>query len=98
MTKKLISLYTLLLLAGGIFLNSCSKDYASTGILESKAPPPPPPNANPAWTYIGSVLVKSHGVNIPYSTVAVSDNGGGNSANVYTAATDANNGVILASP
>jgi hypothetical protein len=89
--KKLLSVLTILIL--GMYFSSCQNDSASTNSLTMKAPPPPPPNANPAWTYRNDVLVKSHGVGIPYGTVAVSDDGGANSANVYTAATDANNGV-----
>lgn len=82
--KKLIPFFVLLL-AGGLFLNSCSKDENSpSGIMPMKAPPPA--DAHPAWTYVASAVI----IKKTYYTVAVSDSDGTDAANVYTSTSTTN--------
>ncbi len=80
MTKKLIPL-SALLLAGGMFLNSCSKDMDSpTAIMPMKTTISA--DAHPAITFVGTTT--SHSTT--YNTIAVMDSDGTDQANVYTAA------------
>ena len=79
MTKKLIPL-SALLLAGGLFLNSCSKDGMSpTGVRQM---PMTTTTANPAWTYVSSTTINNQ---VRY-TIDVSNSDGTHEAILFTSA------------
>lgn len=83
--KKLIPFFALLL-AGGIFLNSCSKDMGSSPSEIMPMSTTTTADAHPAWTYVASAVISKK----TYYTVAVSDSDGTDAANVYTSASTTN--------
>lgn len=81
--KKLIPFFVLLL-TGGLFLNSCSMDLDSpTGVMSMKAPPPPPPTPNPAITYVTFGSHKVQGVMTAYWRLMVMNADGTASFSVF---------------
>src|ERR1051325_5966392 len=69
--KKFISL-SMMLIAFGFFMNSCSKNgITPTGPAMKAPPPPPPPAPNPVIAFITQATHKTHGVLVGYSRIMV---------------------------